>query len=954
MRTFSLNKLRSGNIRFLLLTCLGSWLLILCSYNHIQAQSLQLTGSVQWVNIGDLDITGNQITVEALINYQGGVNVISKHTGPPNVNYLLRPSTFEITTTTQFYLMNNPYTLQTNTWYHIAGVYNGSTISYYVNGCLVIQQAASGNMVTNNLATAIGNISSNPYGEQFIGMIDEVRIWNTARTQAEIAANMNDLPNPATYPNLRGYYKFTNNLLNSGNSGANNGTGVGAYGFGPEPPIIQQLSIVSVTPTNVTCFGLNNGSVTITASGSGVQYSINGTTYQAGNTFNNLTPGNYTAYIRSAEGCILSQAFSITQPAQLTSTTNATICSNQTYAFGGNNYNTAGTYSVVNPGTGGCDSTATLNLSVIPATGAPPAAATFNTANDGAGGVLAGGTPDATWTFATNNINGPYSPAIVMSSTPGSYYNSPWPDCDWISHVADGSHGGNVDYFYQRQFNLPCFNNCGQSYADDGVFCLSLDFFTDNSVFEIFVNGIPQSPNLGGIIPVPNQYGNVGFSQAGMVSVTLCNDWQPGINTLTIQVSSGGPYAAFLAQASINPPIQPTDTLSAQICPGETIIFGGTQYNAVGQFTHTFQTVNGCDSLVTLDLSFHPQPDVLYTGVLEFCGTEAELSANAIVNPPSTIDSYSWYTQGNNVPFGSGDSLTNNFSGANPTTTQTIHIVANSSDGCSDTATLSITLYATPNADFDWEDLCNGADIQFTDDSNWNGNPQAGGTLLHGWSFGDTQTGTGATPIHSYSTPGNYSVTLIVGSSESSCADTISANITVHPEPQITLNISPPECGQTFAFDADVIPNNHIETYDWNFGDGNSSNDSTISHTYQQAGTYNLTFTVNTDYDCAFNTTETITVDPSAEINTVVIPNIITPNGDPVNEALLLDTLFPECVEYEMKIMNRWGNLIYTQTKGSVPFNGKGMFGTLVSPGVYFYVITSGSEEKAGTITVTY
>src|SRR5690606_19894839 len=98
--------------------------LVIFSFLNVQQvlgqQCIDLTGNPQWVNIGDLDVTGDKITVEALIFYRGGVNIVSKHTGPPNVNYLLRVGTLELTTTNGFQAMSNPYasSMQLNRWYH--------------------------------------------------------------------------------------------------------------------------------------------------------------------------------------------------------------------------------------------------------------------------------------------------------------------------------------------------------------------------------------------------------------------------------------------------------------------------------------------------------------------------------------------------------------------------------------------------------------------------------------------------------------------------------------------------------------------------------------------------------------------------------------------------------------------------------------------------------------------
>lgn len=102
-------------------------------------QSLKLTESIQYVNLGDLNITGNLITVEAkilLTSQEGPLNIISKHTDPSNVNYLVRPFSFEITTDNGFYFMQNPYSLKLNRWYHVSGTYYEEYIRYYVNGCL--------------------------------------------------------------------------------------------------------------------------------------------------------------------------------------------------------------------------------------------------------------------------------------------------------------------------------------------------------------------------------------------------------------------------------------------------------------------------------------------------------------------------------------------------------------------------------------------------------------------------------------------------------------------------------------------------------------------------------------------------------------------------------------------------------------------------------------------------
>lgn len=298
------------------------------------SQTLNLTTNGQYVLIGDLDVVGNQITVEALVKKTSGVNVLSKHTAPADVNYLLRVGTFELTTSNQFYLMNNPYagSMLASNWYHIAGTYDGSFIRYYVNGCLIIEAPASGTITTNNLISCIGNRSTTPT-EQFIGEIDELRIWSEARTAAQLSASMFDLPNPTTYPNLKAYYKFNGNLTNEQGNATYNGTWVGTpnYGTQPLPAVIPSFAVQSITPTAVTCFGLSNGKIDVVASGTNLKYSLDGITWQTSNQFTGLAAGTYSVSVRTPEGCIITDAtIVITEPAIV----NASASNNGPYCTG--------------------------------------------------------------------------------------------------------------------------------------------------------------------------------------------------------------------------------------------------------------------------------------------------------------------------------------------------------------------------------------------------------------------------------------------------------------------------------------------------------------------------------------------------------------------------------------------------------------------------------------------
>ena len=94
--------------------------------------------------------------------------------------------------------------------------------------------------------------------------------------------------------------------------------------------VIEPTAIVgTINQTNVTCFGLNNGSATITAVTGGVSpYTYSWCTGGITSMESNLTPNNYTVTIYDANDCAKTQTITITEPALLTAsiTGNSSTC----------------------------------------------------------------------------------------------------------------------------------------------------------------------------------------------------------------------------------------------------------------------------------------------------------------------------------------------------------------------------------------------------------------------------------------------------------------------------------------------------------------------------------------------------------------------------------------------------------------------------------------------------
>ncbi|MBK7761859.1 MAG: hypothetical protein IPI46_00615 [Bacteroidetes bacterium] len=83
----------------------------------------------------------------------------------------------------------NGGTITLNQWTHIAATYNGSTMKIFKNGIVVASFAVTGAIGTNSFPVEIGSRSGG--GAVFAGKMDEVRVWNIARTQSQIVNAMN-------------------------------------------------------------------------------------------------------------------------------------------------------------------------------------------------------------------------------------------------------------------------------------------------------------------------------------------------------------------------------------------------------------------------------------------------------------------------------------------------------------------------------------------------------------------------------------------------------------------------------------------------------------------------------------------------------------------------------------------------------------------------------------------
>jgi hypothetical protein len=91
----------------------------------------------------------------------------------------------------------------TGTWHHLVSVWDGATLSLYVDGELVDSTAATGTLNTDlTVPLTVGNLAAADRG--FSGVIDEVRLSHNAPNAAEVSFEYNNVKNPAAVVSIGG------------------------------------------------------------------------------------------------------------------------------------------------------------------------------------------------------------------------------------------------------------------------------------------------------------------------------------------------------------------------------------------------------------------------------------------------------------------------------------------------------------------------------------------------------------------------------------------------------------------------------------------------------------------------------------------------------------------------------------------------------------------------------
>ena len=291
-------------------------------------------------------------------------------------------------------------------------------------------------------------------------------------------------------------------------------------------------------------------------------------------------------------------------------------------------------------------------------------------------------------------------------------------------------------------------------------------------------------------------------------------------------------------------------------------------------------------------------------------GNTVNFTDFSIAGPGTVITNWVWAFGDSNTSTLQNPSHTYATAG---TYTVCLYVTAVHNDGtvCEDhfcwTVTTECDTECSLDALFDYDYLSDvTCMVQFIDLSAFSGGTSI---IAWNWNFGDGNTSTLASPVHTYATSGVYTVTLTVTGWNGStiCTDTyqlqIEVNCDVDPLPcegNPFFNYKKSGCTAKFYDYSTVLAPGVITNITWDFGDGSLpvSGPSVILHNFPGSGTYTVTVTItiwNGVQFCEFSYQNWITVNCVIIVDSDdpvgIITNVLTVYPNPTSDKVVIDVL---------------------------------------------------------------
>ncbi len=700
----------------------------------------------------------------------------------------------------------------------------------------------------------------------------------------------------------------------------------------------------SVAQKDVSCYGMSNGSASISASGGTPPYSYQWNKGQTTSSISGLVSGSYFVTVTDSKGCKDIQNIFINQPPQLTlnifSLTNVSC-------YGGNNgtatvvsyggiapysymWNTiptqtsaaatglsSGNYIITVLDSNGCSQMVSVNISEPPALSSVMNSINVKCfgGNNGIASVSAtGGIPPYFYLWSNGGTTS------QITNLTSQNYSVTITDAHGCTHVNSISILQPIILnVTTNSQNVSCYGmQNGSASANAGGGTAPYSYLWNNGAST---NSVTNLSTGNYFVTVTDANGCAGISfvnitQPNQISLSTSSGYTvcPGNNATISANASGGtsPYSYFW---------QPNAGFgnSQTVNPNTT-----TTYTAIVSDSH------GCTKNGTVTISvYNPNISVALNSTPAICaGQNATLTAS--VNG-SNITNYYW---SNNLGNGTGPYV------VSPSGTTTYSLIVTNICGTHASAFATVVVHPLPQINLLPQSGkgCDEVNLQFSDTNSAN----SGST--YNWNFGDGQTGTQANPSHVYSHSGNYNVNVVI-TSQYGCISSAQTfcSVTVVASPKANFTSDPPLktsiIEPIFHF---TDESSNADFWNWDFGDGNPSTVKNPVHTYSAEGIYTVKLVTTNTGGCIDSIIKIVEVKPEF---TFYVPNSFSPNGDHLNDIFSGKGL--EITEYSMQIFDRWGEIIFETSDLEKGWDGTAKGGSEISQeGVYVYKIKLRDFER--------
>lgn len=287
---------------------------------------------------------------------------------------------------------------------------------------------------------------------------------------------------------------------------------------------------------------------------------------------------------------------------------------------------------------------------------------------------------------------------------------------------------------------------------------------------------------------------------------------------------------------------------------GSTSVNPSHNFAAAGNYSVTLRvtTAAGCVDSVTRTVAVNRLPQVNFNTQDVCFPNPAAFNNLSFVAGAGSIANYTWNFDNGN--FSNAANPTEAYSA--PGTYQ-VKLIAETTQGCADSASQSLIIKPKPAASFTADSTCLGTQVNFVNSSSI-----PAGNLNYFWRFGNGQNDTLQTPAYSYPAQGTYTVVLEVNSNEG-CSDTASQAVEVYDQPQADFAFNDICLNDTAAFQNQTANAGTAPVYQWQFGDGNTAGGANSQHVYNAEGSFNVNLQVTTAQGCTDDESKFIQVHPN-------------------------------------------------------------------------------------------